>query len=60
MSRVAVVGATGYAGAELVRILTGHPDVTLTAVTSRQYAGELFSNIYPALTGMNRSGVRSL
>lgn len=52
MSRVAVVGATGYAGAELVRILTGHPDVTLTAVTSRQYAGEPFSTIYPALTGM--------
>ena len=50
--KVAVVGATGYAGAELVRILTGHPDVTLTAVTSRQYAGEPFSTIYPALTGM--------
>jgi len=52
MSRVAVVGATGYAGAELVRILTGHPGVTLTKVTSRQFAGQPFTAIYPALTGL--------
>jgi len=52
MSRVAVVGATGYAGAELVRILIGHPDVTLTNVTSRQFAGQPFTAIYPALTGL--------
>jgi N-acetyl-gamma-glutamyl-phosphate reductase len=52
MSRVAVVGATGYAGAELVRILLGHPDVTLTTLTSRQFAGQLFTSVYPALTGL--------
>lgn len=52
MSHVAVVGATGYAGAELVRILLGHPDVTLAAVTSRQFAGQPFSTIYPALAGL--------
>jgi N-acetyl-gamma-glutamyl-phosphate reductase len=52
MSRVAVVGATGYAGAELVRILVGHPDVTLTTVTSRQFAGQPFASIYPALAGL--------
>jgi len=52
MSRVAVVGATGYAGAELVRILLGHPEVTLTTVTSRQFAGHAFTSIYPALTGL--------
>lgn len=52
MSRVAVVGATGYAGAELVRILLGHPDVTLTTLTSRQFAGQPFSAIYPALAGL--------
>ena len=51
MHRVAVVGATGYAGAELVRILLGHPDVTLTALTSRQFAGRPFASIYPALAG---------
>lgn len=49
MHRVAVVGATGYAGAELVRILLGHPDVRLTALTSRQFAGQPFAAVYPAL-----------
>jgi N-acetyl-gamma-glutamyl-phosphate reductase len=49
MIRVAIVGANGYAGAELVRILSGHADVNLTVITSRQYAGSAFDNIYPAL-----------
>ncbi len=49
--RVAVVGATGYAGAELVRILAGHPGVTLSLITSRQHAGTAFSTVYPALAG---------
>jgi len=51
MIRVGVIGATGYAGAELVRILCGHPDVELTCLTSRQYAGERFDAVYPALRG---------
>lgn len=51
MSRVAVVGATGYAGAELVRVLAGHPDLKLTALTSRQYAGVKFSDVFPAMAG---------
>lgn len=51
MTRVSVVGATGYAGAELVRILSGHPDVELTIITSRQYSGEMFDRIYPSMAG---------
>jgi N-acetyl-gamma-glutamyl-phosphate reductase len=46
--RAAVVGATGYAGAELVRILCSHPEVALTVVTSRKYAGAAIDTIYPA------------
>jgi N-acetyl-gamma-glutamyl-phosphate reductase len=49
MTRVGVVGATGYAGAELIRILSGHPETDLTIITSRQYAGQKFSRIYPAM-----------
>lgn len=49
MIRAAIVGANGYAGAELVRILSGHPDVELTVITSRQYAGSAFDDIYPSL-----------
>lgn len=51
MIRVGVIGATGYAGAELVRILCGHPDVELTILTSRQYAGVRFDKIFPAMAG---------
>jgi N-acetyl-gamma-glutamyl-phosphate reductase len=52
MIRAVVVGATGYAGAELVRLLTGHPDVTVTMVTSRQYAGQSMTEIYPAFSNV--------
>ena len=51
MTRVAVVGATGYAGAELVRILSGHPEAELTLLTSRQFAGVKFDDVYPAMAG---------
>ncbi len=49
MTRVAVVGATGYAGAELVRILAMHPEVELALITSRQYAGQRFAAVYPGM-----------
>ena len=51
MTRIAVVGATGYAGAELVRILAGHPAIELKAITSRRYAGVRFDQVYPAMAG---------
>lgn len=52
MIRVGVAGATGYAGAELVRILAGHPEVELTVLTSRQYTGVPFHRIYPSMSGV--------
>jgi len=52
MIRVGVVGATGYTGAELIRIIANHPKVELSAITSRQYAGRKFSDIYPSMTGI--------
>jgi N-acetyl-gamma-glutamyl-phosphate reductase len=52
MFKVAVIGSTGYAGAELVRILSAHPQAKLTMITSRQYAGQLFSDVYPAMAGI--------
>jgi len=52
MIRVGVVGATGYAGAELVRILSQHPEVELTTLVSRQYAGKKFDTVYPAMKGI--------
>lgn len=52
MIRVGVIGSTGYAGAELVRILTAHPKVELTCLTSRQYEGQPYSRIYPCFKGI--------
>ena len=50
MIRAVVVGATGYAGAELIRLLARHPDVSITMATSRQYAGQALADIYPAFS----------
>ena len=47
--RVAVAGASGYTGAELLRLLSQHPHVILTAVTSEKSAGVAVSSVYPHL-----------
>ncbi len=47
--RVAVIGASGYTGVELMRILAGHPQVELTAVTSRQHIGVQVAELFPSL-----------
>lgn len=51
MVRVGIVGASGYTGAELARILCNHPGVEITAATSRQYAGKPLSQAFPSLRG---------
>jgi N-acetyl-gamma-glutamyl-phosphate/LysW-gamma-L-alpha-aminoadipyl-6-phosphate reductase len=49
MIRAAVVGASGYIGGELVRILTGHPDVELCAATSSRFANRRVDSVHPNL-----------
>ncbi|MDP2300626.1 MAG: N-acetyl-gamma-glutamyl-phosphate reductase, partial [Actinomycetota bacterium] len=49
MTRAAVVGAAGYAGAELTRLLLGHPSFELVCVTSDQDEGRPVRELYPAL-----------
>ena len=46
--KVGVVGAAGYAGVELVRLLISHPDFELTAITSNADAGQSLASVYPA------------
>ena len=48
---VAVVGASGYSGRELIRILMRHPGVNLVCVTSRQYADKTIGEVYPRFRG---------
>ncbi len=56
MIRVGLVGVTGYTGMELARLLTGHPNMKLTAATSRTEAGKLLGDLYPFLNGLQRLG----
>jgi N-acetyl-gamma-glutamyl-phosphate reductase len=45
--KVGIVGASGYSGEELVRLMLTHPHTQLTAVTSRQYAGQTVAQVFP-------------
>jgi N-acetyl-gamma-glutamyl-phosphate reductase len=48
---VAIYGATGYGGQELLRLLAGHPEFTVAAALSRSHAGERVEAVHPQLTG---------
>ena len=50
--RVAVFGAAGYAGEELLRLLLRHPYAEITAITSRKNAGEEVATVFPRFTGV--------
>ncbi len=51
MTRVAILGATGYTALELIKILLRHPEVEIVAVTSRQEGQPPIAMIHPSLTG---------
>lgn len=51
MLTVGIVGGTGYTGAELLRLLSAHPEVKITAITSRSHAGTSVDVMYPSLRG---------
>src|ERR1051326_1363506 len=55
MKRVGIVGASGYSGEELVRILLSHPQVELAAVTSRQYSGQSLGQVFPKFANHPRA-----
>jgi N-acetyl-gamma-glutamyl-phosphate reductase len=68
MTRVHVVGATGYAAAELIRLLDAHPDVSIVTIESSSSAGARMCDLFPSLpaietvcspTGTIRERVRS-
>src|ERR1043166_7209061 len=53
--KVAIVGASGYSGEELVRLLLQHPHVELAAVTSRQNAGQTLAQVFPKFANHPRA-----
>ena len=54
---IAVVGASGYTGANLLRLLLMHDHARIACVTSRQYAGQSVAEVFPRYRGMPGSGV---
>lgn len=51
--RVAVAGASGYAGGELLRLIAGHPELDLVAATAHSQAGAPVSAVHPQLVGLD-------
>ena len=50
-TKVVIVGASGYSGQELIRLLRRHPQVQIVCFTSRQYAGKSVAEIFPRFRG---------
>src|SRR5258708_17792942 len=57
--RVAVAGAGGYAGGELLRLLAGHPDLELGPVTAESNAGRPIAELHPHLAGLPSLAART-
>ncbi len=57
LEKIAVVGASGYSGEELLRLLIRHPGVELVAVTSRQLAGQTIADVFPRFAGLRYAGL---
>jgi N-acetyl-gamma-glutamyl-phosphate reductase len=51
MIPVSILGGSGYTGAELMRLLAGHPELELRAVSSRHYQGRAVAEVFPSLAG---------
>jgi len=58
--RIAIAGASGYAGAELVRLAAAHPYFDIAAVTSEKSASQSVASIFPSLTGVVQHTFESL
>ncbi|MZH45419.1 MAG: N-acetyl-gamma-glutamyl-phosphate reductase [Nitrospinae bacterium] len=52
MVKIGIAGASGYTGLELIRLLSGHPDVELTVLTSETFQGQNIAEVFPALNGV--------
>ncbi|MFZ5930133.1 MAG: N-acetyl-gamma-glutamyl-phosphate reductase [Pseudomonadota bacterium] len=52
LANIAILGASGYTGAELVRLLSRHPNVRIAALTADRKAGEQYGSVFPHLAGL--------
>ena len=58
--KISIIGATGYTGAELLRILAGHPEASVVHITSESSSGSLIADSYPHLAGFYGQKLESL
>ncbi|MDR2005918.1 MAG: N-acetyl-gamma-glutamyl-phosphate reductase [Acidaminococcales bacterium] len=58
--KISIIGATGYTGAELLRILAGHPEVSVVHITSESSAGSLIADSYPHLAAIYNQKLENL
>lgn len=58
--RVSILGATGYTGSELLRLLAGHPEAEVVHVTSESHTGEQIQDFFPQLGGFYDLTLESL
>ena len=54
MTRIGIVGGSGYTGGELLRLLHFHPHVSVTQITSREHAGRYVHSVHPNMRGVSR------
>jgi len=50
--KVVILGASGYTGAELIRLLAGHPSISIVALTADRKAGQTMDAVFPHLAGL--------
>ncbi|MCH7414839.1 N-acetyl-gamma-glutamyl-phosphate reductase [Belliella sp. R4-6] len=50
--RIGIIGATGFTGSELARLLCQHPEITIKHITSETHKGKLFSDLHPQFLGI--------
>lgn len=55
MIKAGIIGATGYTGVELVRILSRHPEVELVGLTSQTYSEQRFDSVFPSTIGYSEA-----
>src|SRR5690554_1127594 len=58
--QVAIIGATGFTGSELLRILVHHPGVDIALITSESRAGEAFSDVHPFFSDILDTKLKSI
>lgn len=58
--KVSIIGASGYAGAELLKLLLGHPQAEITHITSESHAGKTIDAVYPQFKGIFEQALISM